>query len=176
MALVDNNVLSALAKIDRLQLLDAVFDEVATTTSVSDELHRDAVSGYPFVDRIDDVKQPDEGWLRVVAPTESEIQRTEEILDPSLSYTDAELIAIAAGRTERLLTDDRHAGTIATAQGVDTWDLPLFLRAACERETIETQSELEEVLADLRQRDYYEFSTADEHYLLDYFRADTGEE
>lgn len=172
MVLVDNNVLSALAKVDRLQLLDAVFEEVVTTTSVIDELHRDAVSGYSFVERIDDAKRPNDGRLDVVPPTDPEIQQTEAILDSSLSYADAELIAIAAHRTEILLTDDGHVGAIASQRGVDTWDLPLFLRAACELEAIETRSELRELLADLRRKDYYEFSATDEDYLLDYFRVD----
>ena len=46
MVVVDNNVLSSLAKIERLDVLDGVFDEVQTTTSVLDELHRDSVAGY----------------------------------------------------------------------------------------------------------------------------------
>lgn len=48
MTLVDNNILSSLAKIDRLGLLESVFDSVGTTQSVLDELHRDAVAGYEF--------------------------------------------------------------------------------------------------------------------------------
>jgi predicted nucleic acid-binding protein len=166
MTLVDNNVLSSLAKIDRLALLDAVFDQVSTSVSVLDELHSDAVSGYSFVDRIDEVKQYEGGWLRVVSPTDAGIQLTAEILDPSLSYTDAELIAIAENRTKRLLTDDKHVGEVASTRGVDTWDLTLFLRAACKVEAIETQEQLQSVLSDLRQKDFYEFSDEDEQYLF----------
>lgn len=56
MVIVDNNVLSSLAKIERLTLLPEIFDEVATVSSVFEELHRDDVAGYEFVGRIDDVK------------------------------------------------------------------------------------------------------------------------
>jgi predicted nucleic acid-binding protein len=40
MALVDNNVLSSLAKIDRLDLLPSVFETVETPPSVIGELDR----------------------------------------------------------------------------------------------------------------------------------------
>lgn len=169
MVVVDNNVLSSLAKIERLQTLDAVLNDVATTVSVIEELHRDSVSGYEFVDRIDGIKQYDGGWLGVISPSDAELQLTEAILDRSLSYTDAELIAVADHRTERLLTDDGHVGEIAMSRGIETWDLTLFLRAACETGAIETASELQAVMADLRRADYYEFSDDDETYLFDAF-------
>lgn len=166
---VDNNVLSSLAKIERLSLLDAVFSEVTTTVSVLEELHSDSVSGYPFVDRIDGIKQYEGGWLRVVSPSDAEVQVTDEILDQSLSYTDAELIAITDQRGERLLTDDGHVNEIATGRGIETWDLALLLRAACEVEAIETSEQLRTVIADLREEDYYEFADEDEGYLFDAF-------
>lgn len=169
MTLVDNNVLSSLAKIDRLSLLDEVFDRVATTTSVRDELHREAVRGFAFVDRIDDVTRSNDGWLHVVAPSDEEIDRTEDVLDSSLTYTDAELVAIAERRETRLLTDDRHVGRVAGNRNVDVWDLTLFLRAACERGVLEEESALRALIDDLRQEDYHEFSEADEQYLFEYF-------
>lgn len=49
MVVVDNNVLSSLAKIQRLDYLPQIFDDVGTVSSVFDELHRDAVAGYEFV-------------------------------------------------------------------------------------------------------------------------------
>lgn len=169
MTLVDNNVLSSLAKIDRLETLPGVFDDVVTTPSVLDELHRDAVAGYDFVDRIDTVKQYEGGWLRIVSPTDRELERTDDILDQSLSFTDAELIAMAERREERLLTDDGHVGTVATQRDVETWDLTVFVRAACDVNAIETANELRTVLEALRREDYYEFSEDDERFLFDAF-------
>ena len=89
MVVVDNNVLSSLAKVERLDWLPAVFGTVTTTASVLDELHHDAVSGYGFVARIDAVKSYNDGWLTITTPTENEIKRTESILDSSLSFTDS---------------------------------------------------------------------------------------
>lgn len=121
------------------------------------------------MERINEIKQYNGGWLRIISPTVAEIQLTEEILDPSLSYTDAELIAVAECREIPLLTDDTHVGGVATARDVNVWDLTLFVRAACETEVLETANELQAFLADLGQKDYYEFSDEDEEYLLDYF-------
>lgn len=119
MILVDNNVLSSLAKIDRLDLLSTHFDTVATTTGVVEERNRDAVSGYDFVDRIDRVKRYHGGWLCVFSPTEVELRRAEELLDETLSFTDAECIAIARTRELALLTDDNHVGEMAAQHDVE---------------------------------------------------------
>lgn len=159
MTLVDNNVLSSLAKIDRLALLDATFDDVATTPAVLDELHSDSVAGYAFVDRIDELKSYNGGWLRIRSPTDDELALTDEIVDETLSYTDAECLAVAEQRAERLLTDDAHLGTIAVDRCVaEVWDLPLFLETCVTDGHIETQEELSTLLADLRTEDYYRLS------------------
>jgi predicted nucleic acid-binding protein len=72
MVLVDNNILSALAKIEQLDLLADLFNPVRTPSSVVDELNRAEAAGYSFVDRIDDVKAYDSGWLHIVTPTDTE--------------------------------------------------------------------------------------------------------
>lgn len=167
MVVVDNNVLSSLAKIERLALLPRIFDEVATVPSVFDELHRDEVAGYTFVERIDDIKGYRGGWLRVRSLTESELQLTDEIVGSSLAFTDAECIAAAHHRDERLLTDDRHAGEMASQRGIEVWDLRLLLEAAITKDVIESESEIETVLHDLREEDGYQFSDDDRRDLFD---------
>jgi len=95
MALVDNNVLSSLAKIDRLDLLPSVFETVETPPSVIDELDRAEVDGYEFVSRIDAVKSYNDGWLEIAAPTGTELKLADDIVDHALSSTDARCLAIA---------------------------------------------------------------------------------
>lgn len=171
MAVLDNNVLSTLAKIDRLDHLNRLFEEVATTPSVLDELHKDDVAGFTFIERIDAVKSYKGGWLHVVSPTEREIERTDEILDDSLSYTDAECIAVADLREEPLVTDDGHAGEMAFQRDVEVWDLKLLLAAFLKRGLIRDESDLIDVIEDLRERDGYRFSKRDRDYL--YSQLDT---
>jgi predicted nucleic acid-binding protein len=167
MVLVDNNVLSSLAKIDRLGLLNRVFEEVGTTPSVLDELHKDEVTGYEFVARIDEVKSYEGGWLRIVSPAEQEVELTEEVLDASLSYTDAECMAIAESRGKRLLTDDGHVGEIASQRGVEVWDLKLLLEACIVKDLVENEAELAGLIESLREQDSYQFSEEDKDDLYD---------
>lgn len=89
MVLVDNNILSALAKIERLELLVMVFEDVVTPSVVVDELDRAAASGYEFTEGIDAVKAYDGGCLEVITPTEDERQRADRLRDHALSRTDA---------------------------------------------------------------------------------------
>jgi predicted nucleic acid-binding protein len=170
MTLVDNNVLSSLAKIDRLELLNSLFKEVATTPSVLDELQSDKVSGYDFVNRIDDNKHYNSGWLHIRSPTEQDIALTEGIVDASLSFTDAECIAIAERRGERLLTDDGHAGEIASQRGdIDVWDLALFIEGCVKKGLIKDEGQLNTLLQDLHQQDCYRFSQSDRNRMYDRF-------
>lgn len=169
MTIVDNNVLSALAKIERLALLPAVFDTVGTPTAVIAELDRAKTAGYEFVDRIDAVKSYNDGWLDVVSPTQSELQLADEIRDHALSTTDAQCLAIASERDRRLVTDDAHVGTVGHQRGVDVWDLTLFLTAAIRVDAIETVGELSEMIDDLRRDDGYRFSADDRESLFEEF-------
>lgn len=165
MALVDNNVLSSFAKIDQLDLLDQFFEEVSTTPSVLDELHKDDVAGFTFVERIDAIKSYEDGWLRIVSPSEREIELTDRILDASLSYTDAECIAVAETRGEPLVTDDGHAGELASQRGVDVWDLKLLVAGLVRQGLVRDESELDGLVTALREQDNYRFSKEDRNYL-----------
>ncbi|MBP2252679.1 putative nucleic acid-binding protein [Halarchaeum solikamskense] len=165
---VDNNILSSLTKIERLELLPALFDQVGTVPSVLDELHRDEVAGYQFVERIDAVKSYRGGWLQVYSLREAEVQFADEIVDASLSFTDAECIAVATTREERLLTDDGHAAEMASQRDVEVWDLKLLLEAALVKGHIETESELKTVIDALRERDGCRFSNQDRTDLFDH--------
>ncbi|MDL0131923.1 hypothetical protein PNP59_13485 [Halobacterium salinarum] len=167
MVFVDNNILSSLAKIDHLEILPQIFDEVKTIQPVLDELHRDEVAGYEFVDRINSVKSYRGGWLQIHSLTEPEIQFADEIVDASLAFTDAACIAVAKHQNERLLTDDGHAGEIGSQHGVDVLDLKLLLSAALITDIIETKSELEAVIDGLRETDGYRFSADDRSDLFE---------
>lgn len=169
MALIDNNVLSALAKIERLDLLLAVFDSVATPSAVVDELNQAEAAGYEFVDRIDEVKTYNDGWLDVVSPSQTELSLADEIHDHALSATDTHCIAIADNRGERLVTDDAHVGTIARQHDIEVWDLVTLIRGGIRASEVESAEELETLLDDLQREDNYRFTESDRRFLFEPF-------
>lgn len=169
MTVVDNNVLSALAKIDRLELLPAVFETVGTPPAVVDELERARAAGYEFVSRVDAIKTYNGGWLELLSPSPTELELADEIRDGTLSTTDARCLAIAARRDRRLVTDDAHVGTVGRQRDVDVWDLPLLLQAAIRLDVISTAEELSMIVDDLRRRDGYRFAADDEAALFEEF-------
>ncbi len=121
--LVDNNILSSLAKTDRLGLLDELFGTVSTVPAVLDELHHDRISSSRFVERIDAVKAYNSGWLKVDSLTSQELELAEDIVDHALSRVDAKCIAVAETRGKTLLTDDSHIGQVCKQRGTSVWDL-----------------------------------------------------
>ena len=172
MTLVDNNVLSSLAKIDRLELLPSVFETVETPSSVVDELDRAEVDGYEFVTRVDAVKSYNDGWLEIVTPTGVELELADELGDHALSSTDARCLAIASRRDARLVTDDAHVGTRGQQLGVEVWDLVLLLQAAIHCDVIATTEELSRLVEELRERDGYRFSEDDRDSLFETIETD----
>lgn len=171
MTVVDNNILSALAKIERLALLPSIFEAVGTPVAVIDELHRAEVAGYEFVERINARKSYNDGWLEIISPTDAELRLAEDIRDHALSTTDARCIAVASERDRPLLTDDGHVATIGQQRGVAVWDLVLLLKTAIRAEHIESANELSRVMEDLRYTDGYRFTSEDEETLFESFNG-----
>lgn len=165
MAIVDNNILSSLAKIQRLHLLDDLFSEVSTIPSVIEELHHDQTTGAGFVQRIDAHKQYNDGWLQIPPLQPKTLALAEAIVDHSLSLTDAECIAVAEHRNELLLTDDAHVGETAAQRDIRVWDLKIFLQA-CRQHTLVDEAEISEMITQLENKDGYLFSKNDRNDLL----------
>lgn len=166
MSVVDTNVLSALAKAECLDVLAAVFDDVATVAGVVDELDTARHEGYDFVARIDYAR---DDWLGVVSPTTTELERAEDLRDETLSFVDATCLAVCDLREERLVTDDGHLLQRARRQDVPVLDLATTLQAAIRRSAIDSPDDLETLISRLEKRDAYLFATEDERRLFDEF-------
>lgn len=171
MAVVDNNILSSLAKADRLNLLRALFDTPCTTPEVLHEFRDERVAGFPFVEAIEQIhtygKPTPARWLAVAVPTESERERMEELLGHGLAPADAECLSVAAERDEVLVTDDQYLGRVAKGSGVDVLDLETILLAAAYQGVIEGIEAGRDLLARLRERDFYAFSQGFQEDFLD---------
>lgn len=161
MPVVDANILCTLAKAERLDLLPSLFGSLSTPPEVMRELRHVAIAGFTFVEQIERLRTHGEAtadrWLRIVAPSREETEEKEALLDHGLAPADAECLALANHRGERLLTDDRHLGRVARARGVDVADLPTLLLAAGHRSVFKTADEAMEVLRRIEERDYYTF-------------------
>ncbi len=169
MTIVDNNILSAFAKVGRLELLSVIFDAVGTTPSVIDELDRAEAAGYEFVEKIDVIKSYNDGWLDVIPLTATELELAAEIRDHALSTTDAQCLAVAHNRDRRLVTDDSHVGTIGQQHGIAVWDLVLVLQAAIQCGEISDPEELTALIEALQVEDGYRFATDDKASLFEQF-------
>ncbi len=165
MTIVDNNVLSAVAKIERTSLLPAVFETVGTPTTVIAELDRARTAGHDFVGRIDAIKSYNSGWLEIMSPTDSELRLADEIKDHALSTVDAHCLAIAANRDRRLVSDDAHVGTVGQQNDIEVWDLTLVLKAAIRTDVIADSEDLTTIIEELQRRDNYRFTAADRNAL-----------
>lgn len=176
MAVVDNCILSSLAKINRLDLLTRFFDNIETPFSVLRELGEEEIRGFEFVQIIEGIvafseeELSEKKWLLITPLNEIEIRISTEIKSQmNVSGIDADCIAIAENRNKILLTDDRYTGEIAERRAIKVFDLKTFLEACIMAGLIKTSDEIRQIISDLRKRDFYEFSDEDKTNILSFF-------
>ena len=165
MVIVDNNILSSLAKADRLELLKGCFEEVQTTPEVIHEFRDESIIGFDFVKRIEYVKTYSDGntgWLIVLSLTREENELKDKLIEEEsgISHTDAECLSVALKRDKILLTDDSKMGEIAIDRGAEVYDLETLLLVSAKKGIISTRDEGKEIINQIEERDYYIFSEA----------------
>lgn len=171
MVVVDNNILSSLAKVDRLELLSALFDTIYTTPEVMHEFRDERVAGFPFAERIEEIHthgKPSEGrWLAVAIPNDRERDRAEALLEEGIAPADSECLSLAEERGLTLITDDQHLGRVSRDVGVEVVDLETLILAAGYQGIFEDVAEGQSLLEALRERDFYVFSPGFEDRFLE---------
>ena len=175
MILIDTCILSSLAKIDRLSLLDIFFKKhfCYITPAILRELNTNKVAGFKFTLKIDelisfrDVKNK----ICILSPESRELELAWALQETyKLSLTDCECIVLAKSENTILLTDDICLGKAASQEGVENvYDLKSMLEANIIEGKIENRKELEEIIENLKQKDYYLFSEDDLRELFSYF-------
>lgn len=167
MILVDTCILSSLAKIDRLNLLDILFKKhfCYITPSILRELNANKVAGFKFVEKIEDMVSftEAENRLCVLLPESKELEQAYRLKDRyKLSLVDCEYIVLAKSKNAILLTDDAYLARIAFKEGTEKiYDLKSLLEACIIEGNIKHRNELEEIIESLRRKDYYIFSEND---------------
>lgn len=121
MVVVDSSALIPLAWVGRLDLVQAVFDNVETTEEVVDEVLVEGKRGTAALERfLDDVSIHD-------TPDRATKVATLE----GTAVADASVVLLAEERDERLLANDKGLITVARSHGVECWWVTtLLLRCA----------------------------------------------
>ncbi|MGB8216084.1 MAG: PIN domain-containing protein [Candidatus Methanoperedens sp.] len=174
--IIDTCILSSLAKIDRLDLLDILFKKHFgyITPSILNELNINKIAGFKFVEKIEEkisfiqVKNK----ICVLSPDSKELEQAYKFKEMyKLSLADCESIVLAKSRKDILLTDDSYLGKVASQEGIKKiFDLKSLLEANIIEGKISNRKELEEIIESLKQKDYYSFSEDDLRGLFAYFQ------
>ena len=114
--LIDATVLSNLASVDRLDLLDLLQDSIYLSSAVYDETQRGIEEGYGFLARVDQALT-DTRFSMTTLESEQEWHLYQTV-PTKLHRGEAMSLAIANCRGWRLLTDDRAARMYARRLGV----------------------------------------------------------
>jgi predicted nucleic acid-binding protein len=117
----DTTVLSNMAAVGRLDLLEKRYRQVAlTTVEVSDELRRGLQAGYAYLeDLLQKIESTAPGsWLRIAVPESADEHQLRADLDLLLGRGEASCLALAISRGLILVTDDLAARRVAQERGV----------------------------------------------------------
>jgi predicted nucleic acid-binding protein len=105
--LIDATVLSNLASVDRLDLLDLLHDTAYRASAVYEEIQCGLEEGYAFLERVDQAL--DSGRLSLVTLESEREWHLYRAMPDKLQRGEAMSLAIASCRGWRFLTDDRAA-------------------------------------------------------------------
>ena len=152
----DTTVLSNLAVVGRLDLLEKRYRTVGfTTVEVSDELRRGLQAGYGYLENVLQQIQSisSGGWLRIVAPESPAEHQLRGEFDLLLDPGEASCLALAISRGLILVTDDLAARQLAQERGVPlTGTVGILL--ALVRDGVLSLTEANGILAKMIERRY----------------------
>jgi predicted nucleic acid-binding protein len=117
----DTTVLSNLAVVGRLDLLEKRYRKMAlTTVEVSDELRRGLQAGYGHLENVLQQIQAISpgGWLRIATPESAAEHQLRSEFDLLLDPGEASCLALAISRRLVLVTDDLAARQLAQERDV----------------------------------------------------------
>ena len=138
MVVVDSSALIPLSWVGRLDLIEAVFDEVHISEDVRREVLVEGKRGTaPLETFLDDA---------TVHPTPEDAEAIAEL--EGVATTDAAVVLLAEDEDEPLLANDKALIEVARVHGVDTWWVTTVLLKATKDGAV-TPEEASELLYDL---------------------------
>jgi predicted nucleic acid-binding protein len=138
MVVVDSSALIPLARIGRLDLLSAVFDEIRTPDGVREEVTAEGQRG----------TAPLRSFLEDVTVCETPAQAEEVAAMEGIAVTDAAVVLLADEGEEVLLANDKGLIQVARSHGVECWWVTTLL-LKCAKEGVLSPTEASDVLYDL---------------------------
>lgn len=144
MIVSDTDFLSALAKIDKIDLIFSALktNEIMITEAVYEEI-KQALVFDKLLPYLSSKK------IKVVSVSTKD-------MPANLGNGEKESISFAKDKKSKLLMDDRKAGRYAENKDVSVIDIPSFL-FYCKQNGILSASEIKNVISKLKEKDFYEF-------------------
>ena len=143
MVIADTDFLSSFVKIKKTNLISKVFN-TSKITIVSAVLHE--LEKAPFFDNI----------LSLIDSNVIKVRSIEVSASEEFGAGEIESIALAEQTGDILLMSDKSATRYAEQKGITVLDVPTFL-LYCKKKKILSKMSLQEIICELKEKDYYEF-------------------
>ncbi|MBS3782515.1 MAG: hypothetical protein KGY68_07935 [Candidatus Thermoplasmatota archaeon] len=155
-----SDIISSLAKIDRIDLLKTVFQspEIQIPVGVYEELERANELGYDFPKKV--FKATETISMRDVELKAYKQKMSEE---RDLDKGEHQGIVIAKNRDMKFLTNDKVARKEAKKEKIKTYNLAEIIRAAYLDDEL-NKGEVEGLVKDLKQKDHFSFANEKDLY------------
>jgi predicted nucleic acid-binding protein len=155
MILVDTDILSALAKIDRLELLFKLFrvERLHVVPSVLGEIQVNLQRGRAFAQKVLDLIP--QGRLEVLILTVEEQEYRQRVPD-NFGPGERDSVAVAQARGALLLTNESRVGHFCREKRIRYFTLPSILQSLRVEGILKIQ-EVRQIVADLEAKDRMKF-------------------
>jgi len=158
--ITDTDIISSLAKIDKIDLLRAVFRnlEIQIPVGVYEELEKANELGYDFPKKIFKATE-------TISLKDVELKAYKEKMSEERNLDKGELqgIVIAKNRDMKFLTNDNVARKEAKNNNIKTYNLAEVIRAAYLDGEL-NKEDVERLIKDLKQKDYFSFANERDLY------------
>jgi len=156
----DTDIISSLAKIKELKILDEIFQkpELFISLAVYEELEKAKEIGYDFPNMI--FKK-----FEVISMVEEEVEEYKGLISNKRDLDKGELQSIVISRSRDLifLTNDKLARKKCKQETIKTYNLAEILRASY-LGNLRSKSDIEEIIKSLREKDNFVFSKETDLY------------
>ncbi|MBU1487382.1 hypothetical protein KKH56_04960 [bacterium] len=160
MIVIDNNILSTLAKIEKIDILFEVFDpeEIAIVPGVYEELRNGLNRGYFLLSEVMNLVSQEK--IKLLPLTEEEILLKSE-LPVSFDKGERECLVVCKLRRFKLVTNEKSVKNFCDREEIDYMDLPDLLRTLWRTE-LYSKDEVRELVREIEAKDNVVFKSPEE--------------